>query len=151
MATTRKTSTADRAALRGETLPKEQARAAVVAAQDVEVYAQIRDILTAARAKAYTAINFAMVEAYWLVGKQIVDDQAGNERAEYGAHLLKYLSEQLTRDFGKGFNESNLRYIRQFYLAFNNCDALRHELSWSHYRKIMKVENETARTFLTSA
>ena len=112
-----------------------------------QLYSQIKEILTTARAKAYSAVNFAMVEAYWLIGKQIVETQAGNERAEYGSQSLKYLSEQLTRDFGKGFDESNLRYIRQFYLTFPICDTLRHELSWSHYRKIMKVENERARNF----
>ncbi|MDR2938511.1 MAG: PDDEXK nuclease domain-containing protein [Prevotellaceae bacterium] len=111
------------------------------------IYGQIKEILTTARVKAYSAVNFAMVEAYWLIGKQIVDAQAGNERAEYGAQLLKYLSEQLTHDFGKGFDESNLRLIRQFHLTFRNCDALRHELSWSHYRKIMKVSNDLAREF----
>jgi predicted nuclease of restriction endonuclease-like (RecB) superfamily len=114
---------------------------------DSLIYGQIKDILTIARAKAYSAVNFAMVEAYWFIGKRIVEAQAGNERAEYGTQLLKYLSERLTHDFGKGFDESNLRYIRQFYLTFQNCDTLRHELNWSHYRKIMKVENEKARNF----
>jgi hypothetical protein len=111
------------------------------------IYGQIKEILTSARAKAYSAVNFAMVEAYWLIGKQIVEAQAGSERAGYGTQLLKYLSERLTHDFGKGFDESNLRYIRQFHLTFQNCDTLRHELNWSHYRKIMKVENEQARRF----
>jgi len=111
------------------------------------LYGQIQEILTAARAKAYSAVNFAMVEAYWLVGKQIVEAQAGNERAEYGAQLLKYLSERLTQDFGKGFDESNLRLIRQFYLTFPIRDALRHKLSWTHYRQIMKVSSEMARDF----
>ena len=111
------------------------------------IYGQIKEILTTARTKAYSAVNFAMVEAYWLIGKQIVEAQSGNERAEYGTQLLKYLSEQLTRDFGKGFDESNLRLIRQFYLTFQNCDAVRHELSWTHYRQIMKVQDEVTRNF----
>jgi hypothetical protein len=119
----------------------------IIQPQGDAIYTQIKEILLSARRKAYSAVNFAMVDAYWHIGKQIVDAQAGNERAEYGSNLLKYLSEQLTRDFGKGFDESNLRYIRQFYLAFKNCDTLRHELSWSHYRKIMKVENTVARDF----
>jgi predicted nuclease of restriction endonuclease-like (RecB) superfamily len=111
------------------------------------VYSRIREILTAARAKAYSAVNFAMVEAYWYIGKQIVDAQGNNERAEYGASLLKYLSERLMQDFGKGFDESNLRLIRQFYLTFPIRDALRHELSWTHYRLVMKVNKEEARSF----
>jgi hypothetical protein len=60
-----------------------------------QLYGQIQENLTTARAKAYSAVNFAMVEAYWLIGKQIVEAQAGSERAEYGTQSLKYLSEQL--------------------------------------------------------
>ena len=82
-----------------------------------------------------------------LLSEQIVDAQAGNERAEYGTQLLKYLSEQLTRDFGKGFTITNLTYMRQFYLTFPIRHALRDELSWTHYRLIIKVLNENAREF----
>jgi predicted nuclease of restriction endonuclease-like (RecB) superfamily len=115
-----------------------------------QIYGQIKEILTAARAKAYSAINFAMVEAYWLIGKQIVEAQAGNERAEYGAQLLKYLSEQLTHDFGKGFTVTNLTYMRQFYHTFPIRHALRDKLGWTHYRLIMKVPDENARDFYVS-
>jgi predicted nuclease of restriction endonuclease-like (RecB) superfamily len=86
-----------------------------------------------------------MVEAYWEIGRQIED--AVGDRAEYGKGLLKYLSKQLTEEFGKGFDESNLRYMRLFYRAFPIRDALRHELSWTHYRLIMKVDNPNARQF----
>ena len=106
------------------------------------LYDQIKNILIVARSRAYSAVNFAMVEAYWLIGKQIVEEQGNSERAEYGAQLLKYLSERLTQDFGKGFEERELRKIRQFYLTFPIRDALRPELGWTHYRLIMKVENE---------
>ena len=111
------------------------------------IYSQIREILTAARAKAYSAVNFAMVEAYWLIGKQIVEAQGNNERAEYGTQLLQYLSQRLTKDFGKGFDERELRKIRQFYLTFPIRDALRPELSWTHYRLMMRKENPAARNF----
>ena len=111
------------------------------------VYNQIKEILIAARTKAYAAVNSAMVEAYWLIGKQIVEVQGNNERAEYGTQLLKYLSGQLTRDFGKGFDERELRKIRQFYLTFPIRDAVRPELYWTHYRLIMRAENEIARNF----
>ena len=114
---------------------------------DNTLYLQIKEILNVARTKAYAAVNFAMVEAYWLIGKQIVEAQEGNERAEYGSSLLKYLSEKLTRDFGKGFTVTNLTYMRQFYLAFPIRHAVRDELSWTHYRLIMKAENEQARNF----
>ena len=112
-----------------------------------QIYGQIKEILTTARTKVYSAVNFAMVEAYWLIGKQIVEAQAGNERAEYGSSLLKYLSERLTRDFGKGFTVTNLTYMRQFYLTFPIRHALRDKLGWTHYRLIMKAENEQARNF----
>ena len=88
-----------------------------------------------------------MVEAYWNIGKSIVEQQGGEARAEYGAQLIKALSKQMTADFGKGFTISNLKYMRQFYLTFPNGHALRGELSWTHYRLLMKVENEKARQF----
>jgi len=114
---------------------------------DFQFYNQIKEILTAARNKVYSAANFAMVEAYWHIGKNIVEKQGGEMRAEYGAQLIKALSEQMTADFGKGFTVANLKNMRQFYLTFQNSYALRSELSWTHYRLLMRVENETARQF----
>lgn len=114
---------------------------------DMEFYSRIREILASARAKAYSAVNFAMVEAYWEIGKSIVEKQGGNATAEYGSRLLEELSKQMTADFGKGFTTTNLKYMRQFYLAFPNRHALRDQLSWTHYRLIMRVENEQARQF----
>jgi predicted nuclease of restriction endonuclease-like (RecB) superfamily len=111
------------------------------------LYLQIKEILQNARRRAYSAVNFAMVEAYWLVGKQIVEAQAGNERAEYGDYLIKDLSQKLTNDFGKGFTITNLKYMRQFYMLFPIGHAVRDQLSWTHYRLIMKVESERARNF----
>ncbi len=106
----------------------------------------IKSVLEAARSNAYRAVNFAMVQAYWQIGQLIVEDeQSGRQRAEYGAQLLKELSIKLTGEFGKGFDESNLRYMRLFYKAFPICDAVRHELTWTHYRLLLKVENEKAR------
>ena len=93
-------------------------------------YNEIRNILLAARSKVYQTANFAMVEAYWNIGKSIIEEQGGNEKAEYGAGLLKELSKQMTHDFGKGFTVTNLKYMRQFYLTFPNGHALRDELSW---------------------
>lgn len=110
-------------------------------------YNEIRSILLSARNKVYQTANFAMVEAYWNIGKSIIEEQGGNEKAEYGTGLLKELSRQMTHDFGKGFTVTNLKYMRQFYLAFPNGHALRDELSWTHYRLLIKVENENAREF----
>ena len=114
---------------------------------NLEFYSNIKEILETARKKAYAAINFAMVEAYWEIGKRIVEMQGGNDSSDYGKQLIKELSKKLTIDYGKGFDESNLRRMRQFYLCFKKRGAVRHELSWTHYRLIMKVENEKARLF----
>ncbi|MBO4990178.1 MAG: DUF1016 family protein [Clostridia bacterium] len=114
---------------------------------DTTFYNQIKEILSSARAKVYSAANFAMVEAYWEIGKSIVEKQGGNATAEYGTSLLKELSKQMTADFGKGFTVTNLSYMRQFYLAFPNRHTLCDKLSWSHYRLLMRVENERARQF----
>ena len=110
-------------------------------------YDGIKDILLTARNKVYKTANFAMVEAYWNIGKSIIEEQGGNEKAEYGTGLLKELSKQMTKDFGKGFTVTNLKYMRQFYLMFPNGHALRDELSWTHYRLLIKVENDNAREF----
>lgn len=110
-------------------------------------YKQVSSILNAARDKAYTAVNFAMVEAYWDIGKSIVDEQGGEERAKYGEALLKALAIRLTKDFGKGFEARELRKMRQFYLAFPIRDSLRPELSWTHYRRLIRIPDPEARTW----
>ena len=111
-----------------------------------DLYAGIRNILANARQRAYSAVNFAMVESYWLIGQQIVEhEQHGEARADYGKGLLKELAAKLSVEFGKGFDESNLRYMRLFYRCFPIRDTLRHELTWSHYRRLISVENEQAR------
>ena len=110
------------------------------------LFAEIREVLVTARRTAYKAVNFAMVTAYWNVGRLIVEDeQKGHIRAEYGKAILADLSKRLTDEFGKGFDERELRRIRQFYLVFPKWDALRPELTWTHYRLLIRVQNEPAR------
>jgi len=112
------------------------------------VYERIRKIIEDARGNIARAINTEMVLAYWLIGREIVrEEQRGKLRADYGKAVLSNLSERLTVDFGKGFDESNLRNIRQFYIMYPKRDALRHELSWTHYRILMRVDNPQARSF----
>ena len=94
-----------------------------------------------------TAVNSAMVTTYWEIGEQIFKACGENDRAEYGKKLLEYLSEQLTVEFGKGFDKSNLRKMRQFYCTFPIRDTLCPELSWSHYRVLMRINDEQARRF----
>ena len=117
-----------------------------------EIYIiEIRLILEQARQKAYQAVNSAMVEAYWLIGKRIVEEeQEGKEKAEYGEAVLKKLSIALTTEFGKGFSYANLRNFRQFYLTYPNkeiCYTVCSKLTWSHNRLIMRVEEDTARNY----
>jgi predicted nuclease of restriction endonuclease-like (RecB) superfamily len=112
---------------------------------------EIKQILEQARKKAYTAVNSAMVEAYWLIGKRIVEEeQKGKERANYGTSLIRRLSLQLTSDFGKGFSIANLKNFRQFYLTFSEFSksyTLCSLLSWSHLRLLMRVDNTKARDY----
>ena len=111
-------------------------------------YDRIKEILETARNRVYRKANYEMVLAYWQLGNAIVEEeQIGKTRAEYGKHLLKNLAARLTVDFGKSFDESNLRNMRKFYLIFPKRDALRPELSWTHYRLLMRIENDDAREF----
>ena len=112
---------------------------------DEAVYQSVRAALETARTKAAAAINDAMVSAYWEIGRQIVEAQG--DRAEYGQHLMEYLSERLTAEFGKGFTERNLRAMRQLYLAYPIRHTLCAELSWSHYRLIIRIDDPVRRDF----
>jgi hypothetical protein len=112
------------------------------------LYARIRSALLAGRRQAIYAVNVALVETYWNIGKMIVEEeQGGKARADYGKQLLAFLSARLIEEFGEGFDASNLRYMRLFYTAFPIRDAVRHELTWTHYRLLSKVENKRARQF----
>lgn len=114
-------------------------------------YKDIQSILEKARRKVATSVNSAMIEAYWHIGRMIVEEeQKGKAKAIYGEKLLQNLSNQLNQDFGKGFSLSNLKYFRKFYLLFPKGHAVRDQLSWTHYRLLLKVENERARTFYQS-
>jgi predicted nuclease of restriction endonuclease-like (RecB) superfamily len=139
-------------------------------------YDRIRDILDAARTGVVRTVNTAQVLSNWLIGREIVEEeQQGQHRADYGENLLQNLAQKLKQDFGKGYSYSNLKYMRQFYLAFPylltaveighavsdrsltaelscpNPDwqpgRLHPNLSWTHYRTLVKVENLDARAF----
>lgn len=109
--------------------------------------AEIKQIIEGARQKTYSAINSAMVEAYWLMGKRIVEEeQQGKERADYGVRLLKELSAELTKEFGKGFSVPSLYNFRVFYQTFPEIFSTPWRiLSWSHYKRLLTVTNQTAR------
>lgn len=122
-------------------------------------YQDIRQLIEQARNRVKATVNAAMVELYWSIGKRIVEEeQNGESRAEYGKAILKQLAKQLTEDFGEGYSLSNLKYFRQFYFEFPIGHAvsgqletlqipLRAELSWTHYRILLKVRDVKARTW----
>ncbi|MDD7425350.1 MAG: DUF1016 N-terminal domain-containing protein [[Actinobacillus] rossii] len=106
----------------------------------------IAHIIHQARSQVRQTVNSVMVQSYWEIGRLLVEDeQQGEERAKYGKYVLKDISERLTAMFGKGFDESNLRRIRLFYKTFPIRDTLCHELSWSHYRSLIRIENPLVR------
>lgn len=133
------------------------------------LYSEINTLVSDSRATIRTAVNTAMVQTYWQIGRLIVEEeQRGKEKADYGKMLLEQLAQRLTADFGKGFGETNLKYFRQFYQLFpilhavsgefKNNTPIRHplsdefktpqlrpELSWTHYRHLLKVKDEKAR------
>lgn len=112
------------------------------------LYSQVRQILQTARFQAARSVNVEMVRAYQQIGQAIVDqEQRGQGRSGYGDQLIESLAQRLSADLGKGFTATNLRYMRQFYILFPIHHALRDELSWTHYRLLLKVEKPEARAF----
>ena len=105
---------------------------------------EIKTILKNAREKAYTAVNSAMVEAYWKIGRRIVEEE------QSGKEILQNFSKKLTEEFGKGYSYRTLREIRQLYLMFSDFEKWRTvsaKLTWSHFQKVLRVSNEKARIF----
>lgn len=132
-----------------------------------QLYQRINAVLADARSSAYRAVNFAMVQAYWEIGRIIVEEeQQGKATAEYGEYLIKEISVRLTKAIGKGFDRRNLWFMRSFYLSFEIVNALRSqlppstghavrdelpvvrpELTWTHYRLLLKIERPEVRKF----
>jgi hypothetical protein len=113
-----------------------------------DIFIAIKQIIVSARAKSYRAVNSFLLESYWQIGKLIVEnEQKGASRAAYGDGVLKHLAKALTQEFGKGFDVRNLNNMWAFYLAFPIWNALRTELSWTHYRLISRLETEEKRLY----
>lgn len=107
---------------------------------------EIKQVIEQARSQVKQTVNATMVQAYWQIGRLIVEkEQQGQIRAEYGKNQLKQLSMVLTQDYGKGFDITNLRNMRRFYLAFEKRETVSLELSWSHYNALSRIENPNAR------
>ena len=112
------------------------------------LYDDIRAIIINTRNTIYKAVNTGILEANWKIGRRIVEEeQAGASREEYGQRVINDLAEKLSVEFGRGFDARELRRYRQFYLLFPKWDALRPELTWTHYRTLIRVENERARLY----
>ncbi len=108
----------------------------------------LRELIKGARQKALRAVDGVQVQTYWQIGRYIVEfEQGGAARATYGSRLLTILAESLSREFGRGFDATNLRHMRVFYQAFPIRDALRPELSWTHYRTLLKLDQAGARSW----
>ena len=143
-------------------------------ADDAQFISDIKAIVYTAKQKAYQAADLFQVAANWLVGRRIVEqEQHGQERAQYGKHIVELASEALTAEFGKGYSVVNIKSFRKFYLTFNNlligqtpsaqsgndltikgqsvsaelelAKMLPSNLSWSHYERLMRIKNEDER------
>ena len=115
-----------------------------------DIYQEIHDLLHKARQNIISNVNYTMTKTYFLIGKRIVEEeQDGNKRAEYGKNLIKTLSKKLTKEFGKGFSETNLEQMRKFFKVYGISQTLSEEfrLSWSHYLILMRMEDIDARNF----
>ena len=118
--------------------------------QNSHFYEEIKALLHAARSYVYTAINETMTMTYWQVGRRIVEEeQQGQARAGYGKTLLKNLSSELAKEFGRGFSVDNLENMRRFYLTYQISETAsrKFRLNWSHYMFLIRMENPDERNF----
>jgi predicted nuclease of restriction endonuclease-like (RecB) superfamily len=115
---------------------------------DEALLADLRAIIAAGRGRAAAAVNAELVLTYWQIGERIVrEEQQGQHRAAYGTQLLARIGQRLQQEFGRAFNERNLQQMRQFSLAYPNANALRSELTWTHYRRLMQLPDPAQRAF----
>ena len=116
--------------------------------EDNSLFEQIKNVLDEARRQVARSVNTTIVKAYWQVGKYIVEyEQQGKGRAEYGKGVIKNLSTRLMKEYGSGFTATNLKIMRQFYLYYPKGHALRDQLTWTHWRALLTVQDETARNY----
>ena len=119
--------------------------------KEEQLFAQIKQMLDNARRQIARTVNATTVEAYWQVGKYIVEyEQQGKARAEYGKGVIPNLSKRLMVEYGGGFTITNLKVMRQFYLLYPKGHALRDQLSWTHWRALLRVQDEVARSYYIS-
>ena len=113
---------------------------------DNKLIENLKSLIITSRKSVAHSVNTIMVQTYWNIGKTLVEDeQQGEKRAKYGKQQLKHVSEELTKEFGKGFNTRNLRNMRQFYQTFPIWQSVNAKLSWTHYVRLIRIENLDAR------
>ena len=116
-----------------------------------EIVKEIREIIDSSRANAVRSVDFCRVQMYWQIGRRIVEEeQGGKARAEYGKGLIKNLAKEIEPEYGSGFGVRQLEQARQFYIEYPIANALRSQLTWTHYRLLLPVENEQARQWYNS-
>jgi predicted nuclease of restriction endonuclease-like (RecB) superfamily len=112
------------------------------------LFQSVKEIIIQSRQKVFRMVNSTLLETYWRIGQLIVEDeQQGNQKAVYGKSTLKNLANELTFEFGKGFDERNLNNMRAFYSAFPIWNALRTNLSWTHYRLLSRIDSKEKRNY----
>ncbi|MDP0590373.1 MAG: PDDEXK nuclease domain-containing protein, partial [Candidatus Endonucleobacter bathymodioli] len=113
---------------------------------NLQIIEDIKNLLVASREQLQRSVNSVMVQTYWNIGRIIVEDeQKGENRAEYGTRQLEQISQSLSKEFGKGFEVRNIRNMRQFYLVFPIWHSVNAKLSWTHYKRLIRIENDEAR------
>ncbi|MGN0309469.1 MAG: YhcG family protein [Bacteroides sp.] len=116
--------------------------------EDNALFAQIKNVLDEARRQVARSVNTTIVKAYWQVGKYIVEyEQQGKGRAEYGKGVIINLSKRLTMEYGGGFSVPNIKLMRQFYLYYPKGYSVSSQLTWTHWRALLRVQNEVAREY----
>ncbi len=113
-----------------------------------KMYNEIKELIENSKRKAYIAVNTILLDLYWHIGENIVNNfQKGEKRAKYGEHILKNLSIRFTLEYGKGYSLTNMKNMRKFYLYYQKGQSLPDQLSWSHYTELLKVKEEPIRNF----
>lgn len=112
------------------------------------IFLEIKQVMVAARNYVASVVNVELLQAYWQIGKIIVEDEQNHqERADYGKSLIKELSKKLTKEFGKGCSVSNLQLMRRFYQDYPIQQTLSGKLSWSHYCELLSIADLSKRSF----
>ena len=111
------------------------------------VIKEVKTLIEESKHKIVSYVNTTLLFTYWNIGKKIIEYQDGKEKAKYGDKFIERLSQELTKEYGEGFDKSNLKRMRQFYLCFEKSASMRHQLSWTHYKRIITVKSELARNY----